>query len=151
MWNSTITRLNWKWNHETAPNKIFHSIYFSKLTCSNKGKDREWKILKKKKDLLQKGVLLGRKLLMIPTSKRWHAKNVTVTLLLDLLKTLQKFLSLIRSYFSSCTKLAQQQQKHLKHGITFRQNFLITKPHNWIELKEQLINTYWHGQFMSWS
>jgi hypothetical protein len=51
---------------------------------------------------------------MIPTSKRRHAKNVTVTLLLDLLKTLQKFLSLIRSYFSSCTKLALQQQYRLK-------------------------------------
>lgn len=72
------------------------------------------KILKrtnKKEHLLQEwALLLCRKLLMISSGKRRHAKKGTVTLLLHLLKALHIFLPLIRCNFSSSTKLALKRK-----------------------------------------
>jgi len=64
-----------------------------------------------KKYLLQKGVLLlGRKLLMVSPNKRRHIKKGTVPLL-HLLILLQKLFPLIRSYFSSSPKLALKKYR----------------------------------------
>ncbi|KAK2362171.1 transcription regulator NOT2/NOT3/NOT5 family protein [Trifolium repens] len=60
----------------------------------------------KKEYLLQKWILLlGRKLIVVSSDKGRHIKKGTGPLLLHLLKLLQKLFPLIRSYFSSSTKL----------------------------------------------
>lgn len=64
------------------------------------------KMLRGKHYLLQERILLlSRKLLMISSSKRRYIKKGTVPLMLHLLKLLQIFFLLIRSYFSSSTKV----------------------------------------------
>lgn len=63
------------------------------------------------KHLLQERVLLCRELFMISSTKRRHAENVTLTLLLHLLKSLQKLLSLVRCNFSSSTELSLKIHK----------------------------------------
>lgn len=60
--------------------------------------------------LLQERVLLCRELFMISSTKRRHAKKVTLTLLLHLLESLQKLLSLIWCNFSSSTDLSLKMQ-----------------------------------------
>lgn len=63
-------------------------------------------LIHKQEHLLQKlTLLLGRKLLVVSSNKGRHIEKGTRPLLLHLLKLLQKLFPLIRSYFSSSTRL----------------------------------------------